>query len=311
MTASPAELVQVRYRKLKNINFTVSRICAEQTHVHSSMEIGVILEGQLQVTGNSGAYAAGPGGLLVFNAYDIHSIVPQGQATVLFVQLAPSFGKAYFARMVGVEFSTADSLPDADRTQICNNLLAAAEVYFSEPEAFGLECASLVAKSVTLMLRTIPYKLNTDAEYMAKKKRIGRKQRIASFLEQHYRDKLTLTQLAQSEGITTAYMSRIFGELFHDSFQEYLSRLRLQRAMPMLGKPSVFLVDICMECGFSDTRYLNAICKKEYGCTAIQLRQKMQDPLWKDPHAQQQPEEEPLTDQQSLELLQAYNNRQQ
>ena len=141
---------------------------------------------------------------------------------------------------------------------------------------------------------------------MAKKKKISRKQRIAGFVEQHYRDKLTLTQLAQAEGITTAYMSRIFGELFCTTFQEYVSRLRLQKALPMLKKTDFYLVDICMECGFSDTRYLNAICQKEYGCTASQLREKMQDPAWQNPFEILPENEIFLDDKDAICALQEY-----
>jgi len=143
---------------------------------------------------------------------------------------------------------------------------------------------------------------------MIKKKKIGRQQRIASFVEQHYREKLTLSQLAQSESITTAYMSRIFAELFHTSFQEYLSRLRLQKAIPMLKNTSIYLVDICMECGFSDTRYLNAICQKEYGCTATQLREQMQDPDWVDPKQVPHLREEQYDNATSLQLLQEFKS---
>jgi preprotein translocase subunit SecA len=139
-----------------------------------------------------------------------------------------------------------------------------------------------------------------------KKKKIGRKQRIASFVEQHYREKLSLTQLAQEEGITAAYMSRIFAELFSDSFQEYLSKMRLQKAINLLKQSNIYLVDICMECGFSDTRYLNAICQKEYGCSAMALREKMQNPEWQDPHQEPEAAELTLDDAESLRILKIY-----
>ena len=169
-----------------------------------------------------------------------------------------------------------------------------------------MECTSLIFSAMTLLVRNVPYSINSDTEHVAKKKRFSRKQRIAAFVEQHYKDKLTLTQLAQSEGITTAYMSRIFGELFTDSFQEYVSKLRMRKALPMLKKPSIFLVDICMECGFSDTRYLNAVCVKEYGCSAAQLREQMQDPSWIDPKQNMYTVQEECNAETSLRLLEQF-----
>lgn len=307
MTASTAELVQVRYQKLKNVNFEVVPIVTKHHHVHSCPEFCVVLEGQLTYTASGATYRAGPGSLLLCNAYEVHCLEPEPAATVLFLHLAPGFGKDYFARMVNVEFDCDPTrIADPAHKEILRPILAAALAYFSEPEAFGMECAGWVSHAVTALLRNIPYRLSTDAEFLAKKKKIGRKQRIASFVEQHYREKLSLTRLALEEGITTAYMSRIFGELFLDSFQEYLSKLRLQKALPLLKQTSIYLVDICMECGFSDTRYLNAICQKEYGCSAMELREKLQNPDWRDPHQEPMVEEVTLDDTESLRILRAY-----
>lgn len=312
MTAATAELVQVHYQKLKNINFSIVHLTQQSVHTHSCLELGVVLDGKAHVQCNDTAYSAQTGSLLLFNAYEAHSIQPDPDVKILFLQLAPGFGKEYFSRIVNVEFIMDPAqLPSEAKESILYPLIQAATVFFREPVAFGIECAGWVAHCVAAMLRDIPYRLNTDAEYMIKKKKIGRQQRIASFVEQHYREKLTLSQLAQSEGITTAYMSRIFGELCHTSFQEYLSRLRLQKAIPMLKKPSIYLVDICMECGFSDTRYLNAVCQKEYGCTATQLREQMQDPNWVDPKQEPQMRQAQFDDSTSLQLLQDYLSRQQ
>lgn len=307
MTAASAELVQVRYHKLKNIHFSVSCIQNEQVHVHSSVELVVVLSGTLQVRAGDRTYSASCGDLLLFNSYEIHCLTPQPEAKLLFLHLGPSFAMAYFAQFASVEFDyTPQALPEPLRRELTHAIVEAAIVFYLEPEAFGLECAGLVCNAVTALLRNVPYTLNSDAEHMAKKKKIGRRQRIASYVEQHYRDKLTLSQLAQAEGITTAYMSRIFGELFSNSFQDYLSKLRLQKALPMLKKPSIYLVDICMECGFSDTRYLNAVCQKEYGCSAAKLREKMQDPDWTDPFESRTEDQAPLDDEESLQLLDAF-----
>lgn len=308
MTATNAELVQVHYQKLKNINFCVSRISNSWYHEHSCLELGLVLEGSVQVFTAAGTYVAGQGDLLLFNAYEPHTIHAEPAADVLFLQLAPGFGKEYFARVAGVEFQSIPAAVQkpALKEQLLKPLLSAAIVFFSEPKAFGMECMGWVAHLFTNMLRSIPYKVNSDAEFLTKKKKIGRQQRIAGFVEQHYREKLTLTDLAQAEGITTAYMSRIFAELFRTPFQEYLSKLRLQKAMPMLKKQEVYLVDICMECGFSDTRYLNAVCQKEFGCTAAQLRAKMQDPNWQLPDAGADETTSRYDDATSLRMLQSF-----
>ena len=58
------------------------------------------------------------------------------------------------------------------------------------------------------------------------------------------------------------------------TFQEYLNRLRLEKALILMKDPSLYLVDICMECGFSDNKYLNQMFMKKFGCSASEYRKK-------------------------------------
>ena len=277
MTAATKELVQIGFGKLKNINIAVVDLHEGRWHEHSGLELGLVLQGNVTVSRSDRVETLSPGELMVINAYDSHILTATDDAKLLMVHLASAFGKDYFNRISGVEFEDSElkQLPEEIYQTLAGNLLSAAKVYFQQPLAFGLECAGWCTHLIATMLRHLPFTVNSDTEVMAKKKNIGRYQRISNYMEQHYRDKLTLTQLAQVEGITTAYMSRIFCELFHVPFQEYLSQLRLRKAMHLLAKPDIYLVDVCMECGFSDTRYLNSVCKRSFDCSAVELREKL------------------------------------
>ena len=310
MSTSPAQWVQINYQKLKNIHISLCHITRGEKHVHSCLELGIVISGSAKVTAGKCSYVAAPGDLVLFNAYEEHKLEPQPHLQMLYMQFAPGFGKAYFAQVSSLEFENDPSLLDPQAgDKIRNAILATADSFYREPAAYGMECAGHAAQILTTLLRFVPYQVNSDTEHMGKKKRVGRQRRIAAFVEDRYREKLTLTQLAESEGITTAYMSRIFAELFGMPFQDYVSRLRLKKAIPLFKKETVYLVDICMECGFSDTRYLNAVCQKEYGCTAAQLRQKMLDPTWQDPHEQNLPADEIYDDETSLQLLKHFKEQ--
>ena len=308
MAAANAELVQVRYRKLKNMSFSVLQIREGVPHEHSSLEVGIVLEGAITLECGNRKRQVAEGGLLLFNPYEGHILSSEAGAKVLLMQLAPGFGKAYFARMANLEFDNTalDMIPAQVRNTLAGYMLSAAEAFFAEPHVYGMECAAWAAHLVTQMLRSIPYRIGSDGEILSKKKKQGRHQRITNFMEQHYREKVTLSQLAKAEGISNTYMSRIFAELFHKPFQEYLSEFRLHKAMPLLKNPSIFLVDVCMECGFSDTRYLNAVCQKLYGCSATQLREKLIcDEIDPDDELLL-PEVHRYSDREALQIIQAF-----
>lgn len=309
MSMATAELMHIRFQKLKNIHFSIVHIHKGIMHEHSSLEVGLVLNGRVTMEGEKGSRQIGKGGLLLINPYESHLIDTDSDGLMLVMQFAPGFGEAYFARMGNVAFdsSALDTLPPEVYNEICRCLINSAKAYFSEPDVFGLECASYAAQLATTLLRYIPYEISTDAELLAKRKKNGRMQRISGFIEQNYRQKLTLAQIAEAEQVTTTYMSRIFVELFHMNFQEYLSEFRLHKALPLLKNPSVYLVDVCMECGFSDTRYLNAVCKKQYGCNASQLRQMLiEDRLHPSEMVITQSEVMRLTDGEALRRIEEY-----
>ena len=302
MQMSGAQLVQVSFSKMKNMVFSVQQISATQLHAHTGLELGLVLDGTVEIVGGR---SLSKGQLMLFNAYQPHNMRSQDGATVLFLQISSGFGKEFLGQQSNIEFDgdALAALPEQTIQVLRRHMIEGARAYFADGMDMMMACAGCVAQLLAELIRGVPYQFHTDADLLAKNKRFGRSQRIAEYMERHYKEKLTLAQMAEAEGITTTYMSRIFSELFHTSFQEYLSMYRLQKALPLLRDSDMFLVDICMECGFSDTRYLNAICQREFGCTATSLREKMRSGEWVDPTDAQPVGKEILGKQQSLVIL--------
>ena len=305
MQMTGAQLVQVPFTKMKNIHFSVQTISATQLHAHTGMELGLVLSGNLEVHSGSHTKTLGKQDLLLLNGYQPHNMCSADGATVLFLQISSGFGKEFLGKRSNVEFdeSALSHLPESVAKQLRQHLIVGARAYFDDGTDKLMVCAASVALLLAEMIRSVPHQFQSDSELLAKNKRFGRAQRIAEFMDRYYKDKLTLAQMAQAEGITTTYMSRIFSELFHTSFQDYLSNYRLQKALPLLRESDMYLVDICMECGFSDTRYLNAVCQREFGCTATQLREKMRSGDWTDSSEPQPVGKEILNKERSIAAL--------
>jgi len=300
----------VRYEKIRYVSIGVQAIQIGKQHAHDVLELGLVLDGNLRVNTKNGSAILGPGQLLLFNPYESHTVsaVSDTPAHLLSVWISSHFGREYCAYISNLVFDAGalETLPPAAADTIRSRMLDAAQCYFSESAGFPLECVGSVNLLLAELLRSVPYQSGTDADNAIKKKNIGRMHRISMYIEQHYKEKLTLSELAQAEDLTAAYMSRIFRELFHMSFQEYLNLLRLERALPLLRDPNVYLVDVCMECGFSDTRYLNSVCQKVFGCSATEYR-KQYAGYGTVPHFDRlQSSEAAYNDRESLEFVEAF-----
>ena len=81
---------------------------------------------------------------------------------------------------------------------------------------------------------------------------------------------LSLSEIAEREGLTQTYLSHLFREQLHIPFQDYLGRLRLEAAMLLLRQSDTTLTDAAYACGFSDPKYLNRSFQKNLGMSPRQ-----------------------------------------
>ena len=85
---------------------------------------------------------------------------------------------------------------------------------------------------------------------------------LITYMEQHYREKITLDELAAYSGYNRTYISTLFKNTIGINFYEYLTRLRLQQAIQDLTVTSKNLTDIALDNGFPDLKSFNTRFKE-------------------------------------------------
>ena len=103
----------------------------------------------------------------------------------------------------------------------------------------------------------------------------GRQSKAAqlySYLQQHFRDDISLAQCAKNLSMTHEALSRAFKQEFGMSPSQFITRLRLRRARRLLDQGSMSLTDIAHDCGFNSANYLGRMFKVAMGQTPAQYR---------------------------------------
>ena len=90
---------------------------------------------------------------------------------------------------------------------------------------------------------------------------------IIKYLHKHYQDPLTLYDLADHFGFSYSYLSSYFNERSDLTFNECLSKIRIQKAAELLRSSKVSISDIGYQVGFSDHSYFCKVFKKQMGLT--------------------------------------------
>lgn len=96
--------------------------------------------------------------------------------------------------------------------------------------------------------------------------------KITHYIDEHYSEKLLLSDIARKEDLSLTYLSHFFKDYLGLPFQEYLAKIRCEKARQLLLLTDFPLLDICMSCGFSDSKYFNSGFRRQHGCSPKEYR---------------------------------------
>lgn len=273
-----SELVRARFDKIHHINIHINYVGFFSLHEHDCLELMVVLRGEGVYRSDNGQVAIGPGDITLRNFYEPHELeAKEGeQLSTLCIQVSASFCREYFPKLRNLRFDTSRvaELPAEDLQKIHDLAVGAAQDFFGEAPGYQLACVGKISTLLAFLIAKLPYKETHNAELMAKQTKGDRKRRLINYIDQHFKEKITLESVAATECITPAHLCHFFRDNFHMSFREYLNGVRLEKALVLMRDPRLYLVDICMETGFSDSRYLNTVFERTFGLGVSEYRKK-------------------------------------
>lgn len=98
---------------------------------------------------------------------------------------------------------------------------------------------------------------------------------VLKYVDLHYTQKLTLTELAAMANMSRHHFCRIFKSITGQPPIEYVNHLRINAAMKLLNEGHLNISEIALTVGFNDSNYFSRLFKKYKNCspTCIQKRQ--------------------------------------
>lgn len=96
--------------------------------------------------------------------------------------------------------------------------------------------------------------------------------RAKEYLNNHYTDQIGIKNTADYLQVSPSHLSREFYKKLGEKPVEYLTRLRLKKAIDLLSTTALKIEDISSKCGFSSSNYFNKVFKKHMNMTPNQFR---------------------------------------
>lgn len=260
-----------------NANFHVFMVnlLYRTPHIHKDYEISLVLEGELSVSTPNGTLLLCSKDIFLMNPFYSHEITAEKPVLILSLQISPAFFSAYYPPIENTEFDSL-ILRQQDSAAHCQALrkfmFELAQSYFQKEPLYEIKCAALINQLFFYLLQKLPHHQLSEKSKQTYQVRGKRMRNITQYIDDHYMEKLLLSDIAKLEELDLYYLSHFFKECFGMSFQNYITRIRCEHARQLLLLTDYSLLDISISCGFSDAKYFNKGFQSQYGCTPKEYR---------------------------------------
>ena len=101
----------------------------------------------------------------------------------------------------------------------------------------------------------------------------ARLRRIKELIHAKMEDDLSLDEMAQSVGLSTAHFARMFRKSTGETPHQFVLRQRVERAKAMLRAPDARILDVAVACGFKTQQHFAQVFRDVWGVSPTAYRQ--------------------------------------
>jgi len=105
------------------------------------------------------------------------------------------------------------------------------------------------------------------------KKRVSQIKPATDFIKQHFREQISLDEVAHSAYLSVSRLSHIFKEQTEMTIVDYLTNVRIEYAKELLISTNKNCTEICFESGYNNQSYFTRTFKEVTGVTPRQFRE--------------------------------------
>jgi AraC family transcriptional regulator len=106
----------------------------------------------------------------------------------------------------------------------------------------------------------------------------SRLRRIKELVHSRMEDDLSLDEMAQAVGLSTAHFARMFRKSTGETPHQFVLRQRLERAKAMLRAPDARVLDVAVACGFKTQQHFAQAFRGLWGVSPTDYRQDLVGP---------------------------------
>lgn len=230
-------------------------------HLHVNNEFIYVKSGRLRVTVNGRAFLLSAGEAVLVLPYEVHDMHTAGESVALVSEFSPDTVSSFTQLLSHKEAEERKFVPD---TRVMEYLLQGIEkenVSLCEAKAYFYFICTEFLKNSPLKEKS----LRSVRNYVYN---------AIVYINEHYREELSLQSVAEAVGCSYNYLSKAFFEEVGIRFSQYVNNYRMQKAVYLLLNGETSVTDIAYETGFSSVRNFNRIFLAAMGTSPTEFRKR-------------------------------------
>ena len=258
-------------------DFAVSAFYASNNnflaHWHIEAEMMLVCSGSIRIGINKDTRILNQGEMALFRSTDIHYYDSRNlHSSIIVLIFRPELVESPGGWPENRQFDPAfiderlfAGLAKPVRDEITNLFREIVQELKTQHPHYRLYVKGMIAELCALILRHFPTRPADTPKNGAKKPDILRVQNAIQYLQTHYMEEISLSDIAQACGLSPYYFSRLFSKFTGIPFKEYLTRTRVEKAEQLIRANPRSMIDTAMECGFNSVRTFNRAFKAVKG----------------------------------------------
>lgn len=249
-------------------------------HWHRSVEIFLVLDGQIDFYINSTFFSLSMNQFIIVNSNEIHSIdVPDPNQTIV-LQIPIKMFEAYLEEDHYISFKRIHSSFDNTVVELITNMWV---VYEKKGYGYEFMVKSLFYELLYILL-TEYRDNNLDKEVLRQNKNLNRLSKITNYIKENYNQEISLEGIAKTFGFSPTYLSKLFKKYGKVNYKTYIQNIRVEYGYRDLVNTDLSISDIAMKNGFPNSKSFSKEFRKRYGKLPSEYRKEVKLKKERDTH---------------------------
>ncbi len=233
-------------------------------HWHSSIEIVYVKEGKLNFHFDGKCHIVEPGTFIAVSSGVVHDVVNTPNSALV-LQIPLKFIEPYYAHPEMLKFTI-----DKTKTEACANFITLLnnlnQVIKTQSAGYLFDCGAILLMLVKNLI------FNFSEQTAQSQTQPDNVKELLVYLQQHYRDPISLTDLAHQFGYNPSYLSRRFKERMGVSLIHYVYYIRLNAFYQDLIKSGTPINTLFQKHGLTNKRTARKLFKEIFGVLPNEVR---------------------------------------